>query len=829
MLHGKNWRSIFKRRRELFAKLRTSESGSLGSRTRGRRGTARLWGSERLESRRTMAAGASLLAGLDSDGNFRIVDSTGAVDDSVLIYRSGDLIVAYSEAGIEADGIDQTEAGNSVSVEAELITGQIIVDLKGGSNSLVVAWSAEVEGEDLPPADEEGDPTVRGGLFFTVTNDGEADDSIVVVPPPDSPVAVDYATAIVSKFSGTVHVGGATGPVRFANLENSEDAPLTLVGSLEVTFNLPGLADSGELGIAELADGDAVVLRSNRTAGGTFATTYVVTEAEVAITVNMGRDNGSFVVSGVRGDVEASDAITVNGGAGNDTINVGTAGAPVTLGVALNGDDGNDNLGGGGGDDVLSGGPGEDTLRGAAGDDELKGGSSRDRLLGEAGDDSLAGEQGDDMLDGGIGDDSLSGGVGNDTLNGNAGIDEIRGDEGSDLIQILGDQAYVVDNCDDMNGGSGIDTIEFIGNQNVVLPNFGGDDDFSVSIERINGRGRALVGTAVANVFDLSRITAVNLLGVYGLAGDDTIIGTSGNDTIYGHSPDAGFAADDDDSIDGGGGNDQLYGGAGADEIEGGSGNDTINGGTDDDTIDGGSGNDLLETRANESEDDEINGGPGIDVLANIGNLALVLAGFDGRSNGIETVRGNNQDIVGNGGENNLDFRRPATGSVNLIRVTAIRGAAGDDAIYGTAAADRIFGDAGDDLIVGGLGNDYLRGGDGDDSLNGGGGVDSLFGDNGADVLTGGEAFDIFVFRNSPGDNDELDTITDFRNDFLRFEGFSRGAYASDYAAIQSVRTEDGLRLTQSSSGKRVLLNGTLREKPPRSRFIFTEGDGLGS
>ncbi len=794
-----------------------------------RRNWARLLGSERLETRRTMASGSSLLAGLDEAGNFRITDSTGSMNDFVLIYRSGDEIVAYSDAGIEADGVGQTEAGNAVSVSAELITGRIIVDLKGGSNNLAIDWSATIDDDEAPVPDEEGDPTVSRGIFFSVTSDGEADDSLTIIPPSDSPVTVDYATAIVPRYSGTVSVAGAAGDISFANVDNAEGAPLALIGITEVEFNLPGLADSGELGVADLGGFDAVLLRSNRSAGGTFASTVVVTDAEIAVTVNMGRDNGNFVVSAIRGDDENSDFVIVNGNLGNDTINVGTADSPVTLGVTLQGDEGNDNLGGGAGNDVLNGGGNEDTLRGGDGDDAINGGSGRDRILGEAGDDTLAGDQGDDRLEGGVGNDSLAGGIGNDILNGGAGIDEIRGNEGADIIQILGDQANGDESCDDMNGGAGIDSLEFIGDANVVLANFGGEDEFSVSIERINGRGRALVGTDLANTFDLSRVTIVNVLGIYGLSGDDTIIGTSGHDTIYGNSPTSFISSDDDDLIMGGGGNDRLYGGSGADSIDGGTGLDTINGGLGDDTIQGGAGNDTIETRSSESAGDVINGGSGNDTFVNTANSPLVLNGFDGRTNGFEVIHGNNQDIFGTVDDNTFDFRRPAAASLMLVRVSAIRGGDGDDLIYGSSSVDRIFGDAGDDEIYGGLGNDILRGGAGDDSLNGGGGVDSLFGDDGADTLTGGDSLDYFIFQNSPGDNSEIDVVTDFRNDFLRYEGFSRGAYSTDYAAIQSVRTEDGLELTQSSSGKTVLLKGSLRTKPRRSAFIFTDGDGLGS
>lgn len=797
-------------------------SGKLRKRaSKARRARAKLWGSERLESRRAMASGASLLAGLDSAGNFLIVDSLGGVDDSVTIYRDGDQIVAFSEAGIEADGAVESEGENTVSVLASQITGRIIADLKGGSNLLLVTWNNAAPTGGPEPAAEEDDPTVAGGVTYMVTGDVDADDSLVVSPPADAPVIVDYSTAISPRYSGTVRVGGAAGVVRFQNVANAEGPVLTLEGSESVTFNLPGLGDAGELGIADSDGPSGILLSSKRLAGPSFASTLIATEGSVAVTVNMGRDNGVFTVAEVRGNDETADIVTVNGQGGSDRIIVGVADAPVAVGVTLNGGDGNDTLVGGDGGDTLNGGTGEDVLRGGEGDDALNGGVGRDQLFGESGDDVLNGEQGDDTLEGGLDNDSLLGGLGNDTLNGGVGIDEIRGNDGSDVIRVLGEEAVSDDESDDMDGGGGTDTLEFIGEENVVLANFGGADELTASIERINGRRLALVGTEAANVFDLSRVTAVNLLGIYGLAGNDEITGTSGADTIYGNSPTPAVGDyDDDDTILGGSGNDKLFGGVGDDTIQGGAGNDTINGGLGEDVINSGVGNDLIETRGDESESDEINGGLGNDTLANIGTTPLVLDGFNASNNGLETIRGNGQEIIGNDDDNTLDFRRSSFASVALVRVAAIRGGAGDDTIYGSLAADSLFGDDGDDLLVGGSGNDYLDGGSGDDSLSGGGGVDTLFGGLGEDVLTGGDSYDIFAFKSS-ADDDDTDLVTDYRNDYLQYEGFARGEYSTDYAAIQSTPTADGLRLTQSASGKRVVLAGGLSTKPARSRFLF--------
>jgi hypothetical protein len=147
--------------------------------------------------------------------------------------------------------------------------------------------------------------------------------------------------------------------------------------------------------------------------------------------------------------------VTVEGGAGDDTIHTGAA---------------NDYLDGGPGNDTLDGGWGNDTLDGGVGADVLKGGVGFDTVTyadrvapitasidgqandGEAGEgdnvgtdiesvvggsagDTLTGGPNADVLVGGAGDDTLSGLGGNDTLDGGAGSDHLDGGAGADLLK----------------------------------------------------------------------------------------------------------------------------------------------------------------------------------------------------------------------------------------------------------------------------------------------------------------------------------------------------------------------------------------------------------
>jgi Ca2+-binding RTX toxin-like protein len=75
------------------------------------------------------------------------------------------------------------------------------------------------------------------------------------------------------------------------------------------------------------------------------------------------------------------------------------------------------------------------TMRGGAGNDTLLGGSGPDKLLGGEGRDRLVGGRGDDALFGGTGADVLIGGPGNDVLRGGPGADVLRAGSGENNVR----------------------------------------------------------------------------------------------------------------------------------------------------------------------------------------------------------------------------------------------------------------------------------------------------------------------------------------------------------------------------------------------------------
>jgi Ca2+-binding RTX toxin-like protein len=314
----------------------------------------------------------------------------------------------------------------------------------------------------------------------------------------------------------------------------------------------------------------------------------------------------------------------------------------------------------------------------------------------------LYGQGGDDSLNGGLGLDRLYGGAGLDSYDGGAaGQDNIFSDPDDYVAGVI-----------NANGGAGpeSDYLYLSAATNVVLTN-------AMQIEVVFGSEEADGITASAVTFALQ---------LYGMGGDDVIVGGTAGDLILG-----------------GAGNDLLNGTSGNDTYRPGLGNDQII-----------ATNDTLSYR-------DVPTGLTIDILGN----TITGAGVNSVISGVILhVEGTsfNDTIIGNASANNISGR------------------GGDDIIEGRGGADRLSGDAGIDTVIytnspvgviaylsgsPGVGGDaagdtifdvenltgspfndtlegnalsnVLKGGAGDDILFGGGGDDTLYGENGNDTIYG--------------------------------------------------------------------------------------------
>jgi ELWxxDGT repeat protein len=100
---------------------------------------------------------------------------------------------------------------------------------------------------------------------------------------------------------------------------------------------------------------------------------------------------------------------------------------------------------------------------------------------------------------------------------------------------------------------------------------------------------------------------------IFGLSGNDYLMGSDNNDTIYGNKGA--------DTIDGGNGDDQLFGGKHSDQLSGDIGDDFVSGNNENDSLTGGDGNDAIrggkenDVLIGGKGDDELWGDKGFDVL----------------------------------------------------------------------------------------------------------------------------------------------------------------------------------------------------------------------
>lgn len=304
----------------------------------------------------------------------------------------------------------------------------------------------------------------------------------------------------------------------------------------------------------------------------------------------------------------------------------------------------------------------------------------------------------------------------------------------------------------------------------------------------------ALYGTARR---DYIVCTTDNAL--YGLDGNDTLIGNNSTNKLYGgNGNDLLDGGAGDDLLDGGAGDDYLKGGAGSDTyIFGrGKGNDTLFNGDDSDDAGNAKGRvDTLELewlnpvdiKLKQDHDDLAV------VIKDTGESVRILSFFSAAERMLDAVKFADGTIwdratllaqeieqSGTAGDDKLNGWQPLRhNGPNLIH-----GYEGNDTLLGGGSTDRLFG---------GAGADFLSGSEGDDFLDGGA-------DN--DVLAGGSGNDTYVFARGQGhDTIENWDPTSRRVDTLKLDGLK----ATD---IRLENREGDLLLTVTDTGETVRIAG---------------------
>src|SRR5262245_23519700 len=533
----------------------------------------------------------------------------------------------------------------------------------------------------------------------------------------------------------------------------------------------------------------------------------------------------------------AADSVTVNGTKGDDHVEVqGQNGSLTVAGlpelVTISASEATDAL-------VVAGGAGNDTLSAVTLPAlntmlTLDGGAGNDVLLGSRGDDRLHGGDGNDFVDGNQGNDTAQLGAGDDTFvwNPGDGSDVVEGQAGTDTLVFNG--ANIDENIDISANGERVRLTRDIGTVTMDV-----NDTETIDV---NAKGGAdtitvndLTGTDVSQVnIDLAATPgsgqgdgASDTVKVNGTAGDDHInIASSGASVIVNGLPaqvtiDGAEDANDTLVVNGGAGNDTidasaLNGGQVKLTINGGDGNDAITGSGGNDLVNGGRGNDVALLGAGDDVfvwnpgdgSDVVDGQDGTDTLqfngADIAEKIDIMANGERvrltRDIGTVTMDVNDTetiDVNAKGGADTITVNDLTGTDVSQVNIdlggadaandtVVLNATNGDDAIvvagdatgvtiFGLAATVHITGleAANDRIVINGLdGDDVItaeglaagaiqftaNGGDGNDVLIGGGGNDTLIGGAGDDVLIGNGGQD--VLDGGPGNNTVIASAT---------------------------------------------------------------------
>ncbi len=516
---------------------------------------------------------------------------------------------------------------------------------------------------------------------------------------------------------------------------------------------------------------------------------------DMPLTINTGAGNDTINLGNAAGSLDGIiDDITINGQGGTDAINANdqndgtdnsytvaattftrTAMAVVTFGtmesLGLNAGTGNDFI-------FASAAPFGLTINAGPGNDGLDDGSAfADLINGGDGGDCLDGAAGDDTIDGGAGDDSILGGTGNNSLTGSGGNDTITGDTGSDTI----------------NGGDGNDVITTGAGTNVVSDGIGNDSiDASANavgfVITTGGGSDTVTGTGFGDAISDGDDAGDSFIGG---AGDDTLVGGGGNDTLS--------AGGDNNIVNGGGGSDSITSGSGDDQIDAGDGNNYVNSGDGYDTVTSGSGNDSIYTSG---ESDFIDAGDG-DNYVDAGN-------------GYNTVLAGAGDDTVYGADGEADFVDAGDGN-NYVNVYD-----GDNTVLAGAGNDTIEGNNDDDYVNAGGGNNYVDVDDGDNTVLAGAGNDTIYTDDDYDFVNAGDGNN-YVY--SDGGDDTIitgagdDTIVDdgYSDDSISSGGGNDSIDARD--GNDAIDAGDGNNTVDAGSGDNTVLAGAGDDS------IYADGD----
>jgi len=519
-------------------------------------------------------------------------------------------------------------------------------------------------------------------------------------------------------------------------------------------------------------------------------------------------------------DIGTSENLVLNANGGDDRFSA-TGNLAALISITVDGGAGNDTILGSNGVDLLRGGDGNDFVDGQQGNDVALLGAGNDVFQWDPGD-------GSDIVEGQDGTDAL-------LFNGSAGSEIFEASANGGRVRFTRNIGNIVM---DLNDVEAIDLNALGGTDTLIVNNLAGTDlvalnaNLAGTIGGAAGDGAAdtviVNGTNGADVIDVVGAgTSVSVLGLSARvnitnsegANDSLVVNALGGaDRVTATTLPAGVTKL---SVDGGAGPDSLLGSQGADVFLGGDGNDFVFGDNGNDVALLGAGNDVFQWNPGDGND-TIEGQDGtdtmlffganvaenIDIVANGGRVLFLrnVANVTMDLNDVETI-----DFRALGGADNiavgdltgtdvtriaLDLRGPTGGGDGATDTVVINGTQGADVfgVNGNGGGVNVFGPqvavnivfpehANDRLMLNGLGGDDILNASAlpadriQLTMNGGLGADRFLGSQGDDLINGGDGNDVAfmgagndTFVWNPGDdNDTIEGQAGF--DSMQFNG----------------------------------------------------------
>src|SRR5689334_10398770 len=480
-------------------------------------------------------------------------------------------------------------------------------DVITASNGLATLINLTLDGGD-------GNDTITGGDGNDLLIGGAGDDVVIGGRGADTAQLGDGNDTFIwnpGDGNDTVDGGAGTDTLQFNGANVAEIMSLTAashghvsltrnVGNIAMdldnieTVNIAAAGGADSITVGDLTGTDVKQVEIDLGIIGTGAPDLAVDQVTVNATakadlINVVSTGTGVAVVGLAAQVnvdhpEATDTLTVNGGAGNDTITAQTLAAGI-IGLTIDGGAGNDLIVGSFGNDTLLGGDGNDTVFGGVGNDLAILGAGNDTFTWNPGDgnDTVEGQDGTDTLVfngsniGELMDISANGqrvrlfrNVGNIVMDLN-GVEHIQiaAEAGPDTITVndlsgtavtqvaidlsvpagsgLGDSAAdtVIDNAT-----TGDDSIKVVSSGSSILVN-GLQAQLSIKGATDGLDALTINGLAGNDVIDASKLKAGQVaLTINGGAGDDTITGSAGNDLVIGgQGTDTALLASGDDTF----------------------------------------------------------------------------------------------------------------------------------------------------------------------------------------------------------------------------------------------------------------------------------------